>query len=376
MLSSIKKIVADAFTIFGISVIIVFLAEATLRAFFPQILMGTSITGTTFSQADALLGMRYMPGARWRFSHPEYSVEYVINARGFRDRKEHPVPKPQGTIRVLLVGDSFTFGQGVNYNQSWPVMVEKRLQELGDNHIDLIKAGVQGMDTRSEFFLMQQLLEQYQYDVVVVGFLINDLYTNTLYRLEENDGTSTNDTNKSHDSWMGITKQVFIRNSQRSPFHLLNFVKRLVISSDQAYCKLYLLSPQKRKFLAFPLSQEAKHKLEITKLLLEMMASYSHSLGKKLIVLSMPQQFQVLCFDESKRFPDIDVTFYDRYFSEVAKRNGFTWITTLEAFNTSTHNKDELFYRFDGHLTPVGNRVVAEVFLKRIVPLINAATSS
>ena len=66
---------------------------------------------------QGILGIRYAPGAHWRFTHPEYSVEYAINAHGFRNAKEPIIPKPKETTRVLLLGDSFTFGQGANHEE-------------------------------------------------------------------------------------------------------------------------------------------------------------------------------------------------------------------------------------------------------------------
>ena len=50
--------------------------------------------GETFMVDDVVIGYRYRAGAKWRFSHPEYDVVYTINDFGFRDRKEHLIPKP------------------------------------------------------------------------------------------------------------------------------------------------------------------------------------------------------------------------------------------------------------------------------------------
>jgi hypothetical protein len=166
-------------------------------------------------------------------------------------------------------------------------------------------------------------------------------------------------------------KRVFIRNDRSASFHLLTLAKRIVIANDDIYCKLYLASPDRQQWVSLPLSNEAKNKLNITKLLFEKIAEYCFSLKKKLIVLSIPQQFQVLYFEQSKKSPNIDVTVYDRDFSKIAKKNNFTWITTFDEFNNSKLNKDELFYRLDGHLTPHGNQVVAEIFLQKILPMLN-----
>lgn len=178
--------------------------------------------------------MRYTPNARWHFKHPEYSVEYAINGQGFRDAEHHPVPKPDGELRVLLLGDSFTFGQAVNYEQTWPVIAEKLLSRSGKNHISLVKAGIQGMDTRSEFILMRRLIEDCECDAVVVGFLINDRYTNTLHGIKrhneiiasvEGNGKIHDDGNQTAKNWSATSMHTFVRANFASDFHLLNLAK-------------------------------------------------------------------------------------------------------------------------------------------------------
>jgi hypothetical protein len=374
------KFIVDSLIILGVTFLIILVIEGFLRLFFPQNLVGTSIIGKTFLNSDAILGMRYTPRSKWRFVHPEYSVEYEINEHGFRDKKEHLVPKPEGAIRVLLIGDSFTFGQSVNYDQTWPVIVEKRLGQSGMNHIELVKAGIQGMDTRSEYILIKELLDKCQCDAVVVGFLINDLYTNTIYGIgyEDEKSTTNNDDGKitktksaSEESWLGTAKRVFIRHDRNATLHLLTLAKRFAIANDYIYCKLYLLSLDKRQWFTTPLPPIPRKKLKITKLLFEKMADYCHSLGKKLIVFSIPQQFQVLYYEQSRKFHNIPVTLYDHYFSEIAKQNGFAWITTLNEFNNYNSNKDELFFRLDGHLTVAGSQIVAKVFWQEIIPMLN-----
>jgi len=328
--------------------------------------------------------MRYRPDAIWRFSHPEYDVKYSINEHGFRDAKPHPIPKPVGTTRVLLVGDSFTFGQGVNYDESWPVIVEKRIQDSGNNHIDLVKAGIQGMDTRSEYILMQRLREKYEYDMVIVGFLINDLYTNTLNGIEDSQEKArvgdvgqimSNTSNGSVGGWAETAKRMFVDAGRNRSFHLLTLGRRIAIKSEAIYCKFYFVRADRGGFLTIPLSPVVQEKLRITTILLEKMVDYLDALGKKLIVLSIPQQAQVLCHEQVTESDGIDTAFYDRYFSDRAKEHGFTWVTTLDAFIKSNHNKNELYYRFDGHLTPAGNEVVAGLFLREVMPMINEANT-
>jgi lysophospholipase L1-like esterase len=378
--SALGRLIRDGAIVLGISLLLVGLIELVLRLCFPHITVATPIQGEHFSIADDIIGMRYVPGARWRFKNPEYTVEYAINADGFRDTKPHPVPKPVGTIRVLLLGDSFTFGQGTNYNQTWAVRVERLLEESGNSQIDLVKAGIQGMDTRSEFILMQELVQKYQADAIVIGFLMNDVDANSLHGIErEREASAGSD---SHDrapeakaqstaSWFKAMRHTIIRRPSGGTLQLLNLLRRLLIANEDMYCKLYLSSAWE-EYLRNPWPPTVMQQVRITEMLFKKMSDFAQSLGKQLIVLSIPQQSQVLCSTEGASSEHIDVTSYDRYFSEVANEQNFVWVTTLESFQKAKQNHTKLFYRWDSHLTPAGNQVVAEVFFQRIVPLLEA----
>ncbi|RMF65467.1 MAG: SGNH/GDSL hydrolase family protein, partial [Calditrichaeota bacterium] len=362
-----KKLLTDALIVLGVSAGLVLILEGGLRLFYPQNLSGKSIVGESFSNPDEMLGIRYTPGAKWRFDHPEYHVVYSINEDGFRDAKPHPMPKPPGVTRVLLLGDSFTFGQGVDYDQTWPVLVEKKMSAKDGTHrVDLVKAGMQGMDTRSEYLLMKELVPKYDCDVVVIAFLINDLYTNSLDGLEGGSGETTSTESDTSIASGGpkkglltTMKNVFIRNDKRTTFHLLTLARRWAISSASAYCRLYLMAPNRRQWLTVPLPAVPKARLKVTQTLFSRMVEYCRSRGKRLIVVSIPQQFQVLYFDASKDDPHIDVSIYDKIFGAFAESAGFVWIPTLDYFVRPEIDRDDLFYRLDGHLTAQGHALVA-----------------
>jgi hypothetical protein len=100
------------------------------------------------------------------------------------------------------------------------------------------------------------------------------------------------------------------------------------------------------------------------------MSAYCDSIGLPLLVLSIPQQFQVLYARSGRQDPSVDVRFYDQHLGAFADRRGFAWIGTLDAFVRADTGDVELFFRLDGHLTPAGNAVVAERFLKAAIPRI------
>jgi lysophospholipase L1-like esterase len=363
--SSLKRLVRNAAIVLAVSLTLVLVLELGLRLFFPQRLDGTSLQGEHFSEGDPSLGIRYLPGAIWRFRHPEYTVEYAINADGFRDAKPHPTPKPTGTRRVLLLGDSFTFGQGVNYEDAWPVVAEREFERRIPGQVDLVKAGVQGADTRSELILLRRHARRLHVDVIVLGFLINDVYTNVPYESKPHTELA-----KPSAAWSRVRTTVFRRSETFRTLHLLELTRRLVTSVDAAYIALYMGAPGRGEFLKLPLGEAPRRQIALTERLLDQMAAYCDSIGAPLIVLSIPQQFQVLYLRSAPSDSTVDVHLYDRHFSAYAARRGFMWVPTLKAFHAADTTDTELFYRLDGHLTLAGNAVLADVFLREVAPSI------
>lgn len=74
---------------------------------------------------DPALGWRMRPNIAFSVETDEYRVTYRSNALGFRDGRRSE-PKP-GVRTIALVGDSFTFGTGVEFEQTFGALLEARL---------------------------------------------------------------------------------------------------------------------------------------------------------------------------------------------------------------------------------------------------------
>lgn len=108
-------------------------------------------------------------------------VVYRINADGFRDQKYTWV-KPQGTFRALVLGDSIAYGYGIDVEDSFPKIVERRLAKvISASSVEVLNLGVSGYNPYTEAELLKEMGPRYDPDLVIVQFCINDINDPTLH---------------------------------------------------------------------------------------------------------------------------------------------------------------------------------------------------
>jgi lysophospholipase L1-like esterase len=105
------------------------------------------------------------------------TFSYRTNAYGLRDR-DRP-PKSPGTKRVLVIGDSYTFGYAVAEAEAYPQVAERLLTERGHPRVEVVNAGIPDYNSRQERQLLQRLMPIYAPDAVVLGYVMNDAEPST-----------------------------------------------------------------------------------------------------------------------------------------------------------------------------------------------------
>ncbi|MBY0278658.1 SGNH/GDSL hydrolase family protein, partial [Candidatus Binatia bacterium] len=87
------------------------------------------------------------------------------NARGARGIREHAIPKPPGTTRLLLFGDSYTFGEEVGDEQTFAAGIARRLPDL-----DVVNLGVHGYGHDQMLLHLREDAALYEPDIVLLGY--------------------------------------------------------------------------------------------------------------------------------------------------------------------------------------------------------------
>jgi len=128
-----------------------------------------------YFDSDPVLGIKAAPGFRGRFVHPDYKGELVtLGAQGFRGG-DVPATKADGEKRVFVLGDSLTFGLGVEDGETFPALLEKK---LGAPY-RCVNAGLPAFGTFQELVVFEDSVAPLAPDLVVVAFYAgNDLDDN------------------------------------------------------------------------------------------------------------------------------------------------------------------------------------------------------
>lgn len=133
-------------------------------------LLGASSKTWIFMKDDEL-GWRLRPKSSDQWG----GVPVRINAKGLRG-PEVPYERSGQTYRILYLGDSITFGFGIEKDEeTYPYRVEAHLESDGGIEVETINAGVGGYSPWQELIYLKREGVRYSPDLVVLGFYLNDV---------------------------------------------------------------------------------------------------------------------------------------------------------------------------------------------------------
>lgn len=257
-----------------------------------------------------------------------------INAQGFRADREYALEPPPGVLRVVAVGDSFTFGNGVHVHEAWPAVLERRLGA------EVINLGVAGYGVDQQLLTLESRGLRFQPDVVLLGLHIPDIFRNT---------------NTIHN---GVGKPRF----RLGPEGALTLTNVPVPPPGSPPPTL----PRPRPLDRLRLWQMASVQLErhgigevwgLTEGILRRMEIATSGADARLVVLLLPPQYAIEgSFLERKK----QAHTLGRV-AEILQKNDIEHLDLTAALQARAEENpgEPLFFPQDGHFTPAGHRVVA-----------------
>jgi lysophospholipase L1-like esterase len=124
-------------------------------------------------RSDGRLGFALSPGIRIRHADRDFSVAIAVNSLGLRG-PERGLSKPAGTARILLLGDSFAFGWGVEHDETFGARLE-RLLAARVGPVEVWSAAVPGWTTDQHYLYLHARGLALDPDLVLLAAGENDL---------------------------------------------------------------------------------------------------------------------------------------------------------------------------------------------------------
>lgn len=275
----------------------------------------------------------------------EFDYEYRHNSAGFRD-VEHAAAAESGVFRILGLGDSFTYGVGARFEDTYLCRLESRLNERQGEHprVEIIKAGIPRYYPETERILLEKYGARYAPDLILIGFCPNDVIDTHLgpdaIVVDERSGTLlTREAaalggwaralyNHSHVCRIILRRYIDYRISRRSAIHWSD------LSKDDGYY------------------EEDWRAIEDE---YARIATIGHKIGALVFVVHIPAQGP---------WSDAD-GYAPRRLQSWAVENGAGFVDVMPAL---LHEEQKtLYYARDGHCTPDGYAAIAAAVFDHLI---------
>ena len=336
----------------------------TLRPIVANLVLLGGALGVAFLVLEVSLRLVYPPPARFIYPQEAYDFDpelghalrrgqtafthdrlVRINALGVRGAEVTPRPAP-GTVRVLALGDSQTFGNGLDLAQTWPKQLEQRLHAAPGSRWEVVNAGVPGTDTWQHEILLRRLVAAVHPHAVVLALYVNDVVPNH----DPRNAGGTTLTNTSGKYLVYLLKRSAV---VTWTYHMLvpwyarqvargNSVEEAVLSGED--------------------DTRAERGWRQVETSLAQMKELCDSLGVEFLVAILPRRDQV-----SGQHPGRAYNQRARRITEAHRIEALDLLPSLSA-EYGAH-RDKLFIPWDGHNAAAANQVIAARIAEKLESL-------
>jgi hypothetical protein len=156
--------------------------ELAVRLIYPKV--NVSFLEKEVFVEDSLLGYRLRPNIE--IDKVVLGQRYITrsNSKGLRNDVDYSYNASDNTFRILGLGDSVAYGFGVNIEDSYLKVLERKfkqaLYEKG-RQAEVINAAFPGWGIAQELLFLKSEGLKYNPHMVIVGFVSDDIYRNDRY---------------------------------------------------------------------------------------------------------------------------------------------------------------------------------------------------
>lgn len=333
-----KKWLSNIGTMILSTFIMLLVCEGILRLVQPQLLAPVKF------MYDKDIGLIHVPNLKGSEYLPEnYDITFTNGDDGFRITHNGEVPSFVHK-KIMLIGDSFTYGKGVNDHETFAYGLQ---QALIKDSVEIINAGVEGRGTDHALRSYQFYKDKYQPNTVIYFAHFNDLADNIRdeYFNVINDSTLTL---KSFENSTGGTKEKLrkskVYNWLISHSHFFSLLKSVLVN---------LMMPD--QIVSYDEGIDIDRAKKLTSIYTEQLRKEIESDGRNFIVYYIPAINDIDARVKGEQTEQ--ETFFENYFRD---KNINFYNLSDDFINSGETNIIKHFYLPEGHWNPNGHQLVAE----------------
>ena len=322
-------------------------------------------------------------------SEGDFNIPYRTNNRGMRGPQDYEYAKPDGVYRIAVMGDSFTFGVGVEVGQEYSSLLQKKLDEATPGKYEVLNFGVSSYSPVAELVYFKKEVLKYKPDLMVLALDLGDVMDDYFYEKNlvydkngEIAGCDPFMKNGRPDIW-AIAKQnsMILTMLDEKGFQSIRKMKAIGLGRylenkrEHVRNKSFLfMEPDldNVEFDRFIFSREGKDLAIVrrhwqrTAKYLAMIKKMADANGVDFLLTSYPcgQDVGESQWAKGREYWGFEAgRVYDPSFAfsllkSFARENNIDFVSLLQPMR---RNKDKtLYYNNDGHFTPEGQKIVAE----------------
>lgn len=330
-----------------------------------------------YPQKDPVLHHSLVPKAKLHTSNNEFDVTYQINSYGLRDR-EYALEKPKDVYRILMLGDSYTFGIGNNIEDTFTKLLEKKLQiDFPHKKIEVMNGACSSYSPLLEYlFLIYKGLALHP-DLVILNYDMSDVQDDYKYgqvAIRDSQGTPIKvppvdvqyyykEIKKGYQS-----KYAFLEKSELYQFIMKRYYQ-LSGKRDIPYFyeKAQIVAGNIEYDRDLPMRENSgdwKKYFDNSAQNLKLIHTLLHEKNIRFIIATYPygNLLNEKEWATGRKLRGFDDKTYSSklfdYLGDFCREQGIPFLNMKPDFEAS---KDfPLFYPYDGHFTPAGNKVAAD----------------
>ena len=307
-------------------------------------------------------GIGLRPGISGRHVNPEFDYPFSHTRQGLRGQRLISAEKTAAQpTRVLVLGDSFTYGVGSANDETFVARIDAQLA-----NVEIINTGVGGYSQRNQLAVLDQFGPVLDPDLIVLFFFWNDIEENfkkpaPAWRRAA-DGSPLREDIRPDPDFDPLALRDVAGTSPASDRSLLrrSYVYLLFKEGLRGFRKR-LFGNSKRD-----IETEAQMSVawEMTTELLAMLRDRSRAIGAPLVIVSLPDH--ALVDPQRANLKGINMLNVDiqEQLAVVMAELEIPYLELLPGLRTLQSADEAMFYyEIDRHLTPAGNAGVAELAL-------------